>query len=240
MNLNDPFPDFANNFIIRTSYYRMSLSKREKIAILRKCKKNDTAEILDAICSHCRSQTRTVVKKDTANPHYGCIEKCCAMLYQWNMCAFCIQDTHFPVSEETRNAEVARFQRNVSRLPDDVQRYISEFIPHVFYYFSAFDAFRRNGRFFASLDKYLKLPKSTWMEAYDLVPYTKGTTKQKICDGIKEHYKSVYNYNIEFISCHQMKDRDVRNPYCCYYTDDMPDFEEIKTILTSFKKKSKK
>jgi hypothetical protein len=215
----------------------VSRTKREKKAILRKCKKTDTVEILDAICSRCHSQTRTVAKKDAANPHYGCIDKCCAMLYQWNMCTFCIQEKHFPFSEEP---EVARFQRNVSRLPDDVQRYISEFVPDLFSYLSAFDAFRRNGRFFASLDKYLKLPKSTWMEAYDLVPYTKGTTKQKICDGIKEHYKSVYNLNIKFISWHQMKDRDVWNPKYINYTDEMPDFEEIKTIFTSFKKKSKK
>lgn len=78
------------------------------------------------------------------------------------------------------------------------------------------------------------------MEAYDLLPYAKGTTKQKICDGIKKHYKSVYNRNIKFISWNQMKDRDVWNPKYIDYTDEMPDFEEIKTIFTRFKKKSKK
>jgi uncharacterized membrane protein YgaE (UPF0421/DUF939 family) len=91
------------------------------------------------------------------------------MLHQWDMCAFCIQDVHYPVSEEPekRNAEVARFQRGVSRLPDDVQRYISEFVPDIFSFVHAFGKFKRNGEFFASLEKHIKLPKSTWVKAHN-------------------------------------------------------------------------
>lgn len=142
-----------------------------------------------------------------------------------------IQEEYYPVSEEPekRNAEVARFQRGVSRLPDDVQRYISEFVPDIFSFVHAFGKFKRNGEFFASLEKHIKLPKSTWMEANkNLVLYRSYESRKKTCDEVKEGYKNTYKCANKF-NLKRIEDCDFRERH--FIIESMPGFENIHNIF---------
>ena len=180
-------------------------SKREKTAALKNCNKNGTKELVDGICSKCHIKTRTLVEKDPSNPHYGCTEKCCPLLYQWNMCTYCIQDNHFPVvkDEETRHAEVVTFQRVFSKLPEDTQHYISEYVPHIFDYVKSLNGLIRD-HLFCSLERQPKLPKSTWnlvkeklynSHAVDGINsvLTSRSTRTHIYERVRQQYKLVYN-----------------------------------------------
>jgi hypothetical protein len=243
MNLNNPSQ--YNTIYIRSSrpcgYDTLSRTKRERQAILKTCKKEGKEENLGAFCSHCRLTHRKCAKKDITNPHYGCIEKCCAMLHYWNMCTFCIQDTHYPVSEDP--TEVSRFQRGVSKLPDDVQRYISEFVPQVFSFVRSFGKLRRNGQFFASLEKHLNLPKSTWDKAhwsmivvFAAFRLSKNASRQKICDTVKHLYKEIYQINSQ-----QLREDDFwpHTPFkgIGFHSWQIQAFEEIQTLFTKKNKK---
>ena len=220
-------------------------TKREKQSILKTCKKEGKEENLDALCTHCLLKYRKCAKKDVANPHYGCIETCCVMLHYWDMCTFCIQDLHLSSTqvEEERHAEVARFQRGVSKLPDDVQRYISEFVPQVFSFVRSFGKLRRNGQFFASLEKHLNLPKSTWDKAhwsmivvFAAFRLSKNASRQKICDTVKQLYKEIYQIN-----SHQLREDDfwqhTRFKGIGFHSWQIQAFEEIQTLFTKKNKK---
>jgi hypothetical protein len=178
-------------------------TKKEKNAALKNCNKNDTKELFDGICEKCHIKTRTLVEKDPSNPHYGCTEKCCPLLYQWNMCTYCIQDTHFPVvqDEETRHAEVVTFQRVFSKLPEDTQHYISEYVPHIFAYVKSLNTLT-HGHLLCSLEKQPKLPKSTWdlvkekmynSYSFDGYSLTSRSTRKQIYERVRYQYKRAYN-----------------------------------------------
>jgi hypothetical protein len=75
---------------------------------------------------------------------------------------------HFPtllVEDETHRLRKANEFRIVfSRLPDDVKRYIGEFVPQIFE-FVQLSIQVISDPDFANLDKYAKLPKAIWLEA---------------------------------------------------------------------------
>ena len=176
-------------------------TKRAKIAALKICNKNGTKEIIDGLCSNCRIKTRNLVEKEPSNPHFGCTKECCPLLYQWNMCSYCIQDTHFPVikDENSRHSEVVTFQNVFSKLPDDIQHYIGEYVPHMFSYLKSINQLI-HGHLFCSLERQLKLPKSTWIGVMDIMQKSclgdrlkANSSRKKIFDSVKCQYKIIYN-----------------------------------------------
>ena len=232
MNLNNPSTSYSKFYSPRT--------KTKKQAELRICKKEGKEENLNAVCSYCELRNRTVEKKDVANPHYGCVEKCCRLLHYWDMCSFCIQEVHLSgsQSDEKRPTEVARFQRGVSRLPDDVQRYIGEFVPQIFSFVCSFGTLRRNGQFFASLDKYVKLPKSTWEKAhYSMITVfaafhlSKNANRQQICEAVKQLYKEFYQINSRKIREDDFWQHKLHNGIG-FHARQMRSLKEIQTIFT--------
>jgi len=202
-------------------------TKSEKQAMLRRCKDEGKEENLNAICSHCELDRRTCAKKDPANPHYGCTKKCCLMLHYWDMCSYCIEDRHpqVPVvqDEEKRHAqeftdsergskfeifrrndvgvssenEVIKFQRVFSKLPEDVQRYISEYVPQVFTFVTSINRLVR-GHW--NIERHLKLPKSVWSQVqnefanrYAVFGFaSRSSSRNQICERTKDLYKRMY------------------------------------------------
>jgi len=175
-------------------------TKPEKQAILKRCKEEGKEENLNAICSHCELDRRRVVKKDPANPHYGCTKKCCLMLHYWDMCSYCI-DARFPQVQvvedpEKRHAEVVKFQRVFSNLPEDVQRYISEYVPQVFTFVTSINRLVRGTW---NIEKHLKLPKSLWSRVqnelanrYAVFGLSSQSSRNQICERTKDLYKRMY------------------------------------------------
>jgi len=175
-------------------------TKAEKQAILRRCQKEGKEENLNALCSYCRLDRRKVAKKDAADPHYGCTNKCCPMLHYWDMCSYCIKDFHHPVvpDEEKRRTEVVKFQRVFSRLPEDAQLYISEYVPHVFAFVGSFNRVI-GSRLFGTVERQLNLPKSTWTKVqhelhnrYAVRGLTSQSSRKQICEKVKDLYKRMY------------------------------------------------
>ena len=196
MNLNNPHAFCVQVFSSETNVlghlsYR---TKAEKQAILKRCKKEGKEENLNAICSYCRFDSRKVVKKDSADPHYGCTNKCCPMLHYWDMCSHCIQDFHHPViqDEEQRHAEVVTFQRVFSNLPEDIQHYIGEFVPQMFEFIRSMN--RVIGyRLFGTVD-HLNFPKSAWKKAYQQMQQSLGGVRSKTRRDYFEEVKYLYKY----------------------------------------------
>lgn len=198
MNLNNPSALFLR---VGQGFLR-TRTKSEKQAILKRCKEEGKEENLNAVCSHCDINCRKCAKKDAANPHYGCTKKCCPMLHYWDMCTICIQDMHpqVPVDDpEKRHAKVVTFQRVFSKLPEDIQHYISEYVPQVFTFVRSFgELIRGNG--FGNIEKHLKLPKSVWSKVknelndrYVVLGLTSQSSRKQICEKTKDLYKRMYN-----------------------------------------------
>lgn len=147
---------------------RMRRTKAEKINESKRLALLGIEENLAVMCSQCQTKVRPVERKLPGEAHYGCTKKCCPLLHQWDMCKDCIVLVHFPtllVEDETHRLRKANEFRIVfSRLPDDVKRYIGEFVPQIFE-FVQLSIQVISDPDFANLDKYAKLPKAIWLEA---------------------------------------------------------------------------
>ena len=212
MNLNNPSALFLKFRLPETTVpgFLLPRTKPEKQAMLKRCKEEGKEENLNAICSHCELVRRKCAKKDPANPHYGCTKKCCLMLHYWDMCTYCIEERHpkAPVVEdsEKRHAEVVKFQRVFSKLPEDVQRYISEYVPQVFTFVRSFGELLRGNRL-GPIERHLKLPKSVWSQVQNVLidrcagfGLTSRSTRKQICERMKDIYKRMYNAQCQQIT----------------------------------------
>jgi hypothetical protein len=104
------------------------------------------------------------------------------------------------VDETVRRVEADKFQRVFSRLPEDLMRYIREYVPQIF------DCVSMSLRviedpIYGDLDKFVKLPKSIWNEVSRLMMYeyatyerlNPSTSRQKICNEVRKLYDKIYN-----------------------------------------------
>jgi hypothetical protein len=126
------------------------------------------------------------------------------MLHQWDMCEHCIVDIHGPKpvhDDQARRDEVARFHNVFSMLPDDIKKYIGEFVPLIFNYVDMVSRLVLIDRKLATLDQYVSTrPKSTWSSVSTIISkkyvlknkVNKSSSKQQICNGVKELYKKMY------------------------------------------------
>jgi hypothetical protein len=203
MNLNNPSGTTCVKIRVSNSDVPMlrlfTRTKSEKKITLEICEYIGE-ENLEAICSHCELDRRKCAKKDAANPHYGCTKKCCLMLHYWDMCSYCIEDRHTQVpvfqDEEKIRAEVVTFQRVFSKLPEDIQRYISEYVPQVFTFVTSINRIVRRHW---NIERHLKLPKSVWSEVqnvlanqYAVFGFTSRSSRNQICERTKDLYKRMY------------------------------------------------
>lgn len=222
MNLNNPSTLFLKFRLPEKTVpgFLSNRTKSQKQAMLKRCKAEGKEENLNAVCSHCEIDRRKCAKKEPANPHYGCTKKCCLMLHYWDMCTYCIEERYpqVPVIEdpEKRHAEVVTFQRVFSKLPEDVQHYISEYVPQVFTFARSFgELLRGNG--FGNIERHLKLPKSVWRKVqnelanrYVVLGLTSQSSRKQICEKTKDIYKRIYNSQ-----CQQIVEKDfwTHKPY---------------------------
>ena len=136
MNLNSSkqnhinFCFIATNTIIPNYEYT---NKPYRLFLLNNSPPNDSI-YAKYICVNCSPRKRSVAKKDPSNPHFRCIERCCTLPYHWNLCNDCIQNIYFPlkVEDPKRRKDALKFQQTFSRLPEDIQHFIREYIPNVF------------------------------------------------------------------------------------------------------------
>lgn len=147
---------------------RMRRTTAEKKAALDRLTVAGQEETLAVMCGQCQTKVRPVERKQPGDAHYGCTKKCCPLLHQWDMCKDCIVLVHFPtllVEDENRRRHKAdQFRIVFSRLPDDLQRYVGEFVPQIFE-FVRLTKMVISDPDFANFDKYAKLPKAVWHEA---------------------------------------------------------------------------
>jgi hypothetical protein len=103
-------------------------------------------------------------------------------------------------NDKTRRNEVARFHQVFSRLPDDIKKYIGEYVPLIFNYVDSITrlVFDHN---MANLDSYVStLPKSTWTAIGSIFSKTytlknkinKSSSRKQVCNGVKELYAKKY------------------------------------------------
>ena len=241
MNLNNPSALFLRVGLSETTVpgFLRTRTKSEKQALLKRFKEEGKEENLNAICSNCVIDSRKCKKKDAANPHYGCTNKCCPMLHYWDMCTICIQELHQPIVQdpETRHAEVVTFQRIFSRLPEDTQHYISEYVPQVFSFVRSFGKIlRSNG--FGTIESHLKLPKSVWSKVRNelvqrrvVIRLDSQSNRAHICEKVKEVYKKTYTAQHKPIV---EKDFWSHKPYSgnvFYHSENINALEAVHTIL---------
>ena len=125
-------------------------------------------------------------------------------MHQWNVCDHClvVTRTNFhPVKYPERQVEHLKFQSVFSRLPDDIQRYIGEFVPRVFSYVKMSGRLFKAANLFYNMERYNKLLKSLWRDSlfpdyyrmmegyYGLDKFSSGKV---ICRRLKQHYRSYY------------------------------------------------
>ena len=203
MNHNNPHALFTRVGVSETTVpeFLVHRTKAEKLEALKKCKEEGKEENLNATCSYCELDRRKVAKKYPANPHYGCIRRCCPMLHYWDMCSYCIQNVHHPIVQdaETRRTEVVKFQRVFSRLPEDTQLYIVEYVPQVFTFVRSLNRVIR-GCLFGTIERHVNLPKSTWTKVqhelqnrYAARGLISQSSRKQICAKVKDLYRLMYN-----------------------------------------------
>ena len=237
MNLNNSHALFLK---VRTPELSLLFqrTKPEKQAILKRYKEEGKEENLNAICSYCEIDSRKCAKKDPANPHYGCTKKCCPMLHYWDMCTYCIEEQHphAPIEKdsEKRHAEVVTFHRVFSKLPEDIQRYISKYVPQVFMFVTSIN---RVVRGHWNIERHLKLPKSIWSQVqnelanrYAVFGLTSRSNRNQIYEKTKDLYKRAYN-----AQCQQITEKDFwsHKPWSgVFYNMKLVDtLEAVQTIL---------
>jgi hypothetical protein len=145
------------------------------------------------ICVRCCYRKQPVVKKDPANPHYKCTRKCCPLPYHWNMCQTCINIQYHTVkvNDPTRKSEAEKFQRIFSKLPEDIQRLVGEYIPGLFSFIRESSKTLRYLKSFA-------IPHETYVHrplCYETVEHLVNTRNifAKFIDNPKEIWRLIYN-----------------------------------------------
>jgi len=185
--------------------YLSQLTRTEKKRLIKQLKSEGVEQNIIGYCSRCDLK-RPYVKKDPTNIHYNCLNSCCKMLHQWDLCKYCFQEKHelkIVPDKNTRHADTVTFQRVFSKLPGDIQKYIGEYVPLIFNYVEAISRLIFCNRKLATIEKYVKQPKLKWKPVGKLIKnYTYGckenkvyanSSRQQICNGVKEIYKRVYN-----------------------------------------------
>jgi hypothetical protein len=178
-------------------------SKQEKTRDANRHKIEGTEENIVGYCSLC-DLPRPFVSKPRSNVHYNCLKiDCCVMLHQWDICEHCMIYKHGPkvkYDDKSRLDEVARFHQVFSQLPDDVKKYVGEYVPNIFKYVERITSLVFIDRKLATLDKYVTQPKSKWSAVASLMTkkyvlknkVNKSSSRKQICAGVQELYKNVY------------------------------------------------
>lgn len=137
MNLNSNKPNHRNFCYVksRTTIPDLEYMQNKTKQILLQGANPDDQIYAKYICMNCSIRKMPIMKKDPANPHYGCIKRgCCPLPFHWNLCSTCIQNQHFSVKvdDAKRKMDAMKFQQVFSKLPEDIQNLICEYIPTVF------------------------------------------------------------------------------------------------------------
>lgn len=179
--------------------YMKCRSKKDRMAAIKKHNELGTKECIPGICSRCGDDSKTLCPKDPTNIHYNCLNKCCRLLHQWDMCESCVTYRHLKPNQRSNQSEVTKFESVFSRLPDDVKRYICEFVPAITNYItSAHMLFREYGMKYGVLEQHVKLPKEFWTNISFILNESRLyvdksiNSRKKICDFVKDKYKITY------------------------------------------------
>jgi hypothetical protein len=115
------------------------------------------------------------------------------------MCESCIHYVHIVKDQRSSQNEVATFQNVFSQLPDEIKRYIGEFVPNVFKYIEVSTRlFYSHSAKFSVLEKYAELPKPIWDQVkwiiYRACFYIPGSVRNRkqICSFVLDLYKTQY------------------------------------------------
>jgi len=218
--------------------------KAEKLRDAKQFKKLGTEENFNGYCNRCELP-RTFARKSPSNVHYNCCkQKCCIMLHQWDVCNYCLTDMHgskLTQDDQRRQDEVARFHNVFVELPDDIKKYIGEFVPLIFNYVEKVSRLVFIDRKMANLDQYLTCPKTTWKSVAEIFakkyhlknPINKTSSRQKICNAVKELYARQYSmYHTSLIEetdywTHRNSYLQVRNSTC----ELIGELEKVKLLL---------
>jgi hypothetical protein len=178
--------------------YMKCRSKRDRIAAIKRYKGFGVEETIPGICTRCEDPTKELYRKDPTNIHYNCLDKCCRLLHQWDMCKSCVVNIHLVKNHRSSHSEVVTFQRVFSKLPDDVKRYITEFVPAIATYIVSANQLFRHGNRYGRLDELSTRPKAFWNNISNTLHDSNvfmaplGNTRKKICDDVKRKYKTTY------------------------------------------------
>lgn len=178
--------------------------KAEKLRDIKQFKKLGTEENIIGYCNRCELP-RPFARKSPSNVHYNCVKRnCCVMLHQWDVCNYCLADMHGPKlthDDPQRQKEVAQFHNVFVQLPDDLKKYIGEFVPLIFNYVEKISRLVFVDRKMAYLDQYVSsCPKTTWKSIAGIIskkyvlknPINKSSSKQQIFNAFKEQYAKIY------------------------------------------------
>lgn len=187
----------------RMEPYLCRLSKTDKIRAIKKYKTLGVEEDIKGYCRRC-DLIHPFARKSPSNVHYNCeVTNCCSMIHQWDVCNYCLADIHGPKpkhDDKARRDEVARFHHVFSQLPDDLKRYVIEYVPLIFNYIDAVSRVVIHNRKLATIDTLVNtVPKTTWKMAVPLLKMynlknkaNKSSSRQQICNRVKELYKNAY------------------------------------------------
>ena len=201
----------------------ISMKRTEKILAI-KTTNADSDLYQKCICTNCPSRQNMVAKKDLRNPHYRCVKKCCPLPYHWNMCQNCIESIHLRVKTDDpkRLSDAATFQRVFSKLPEDLQKCVAEYVPDVFEFARCSGRLLldrklgQNNKFILQLAGHMKQPPDIWnlvCKALHKIHYDEGlgiATKSnsaeiEICQRLKKLYQSLYEAHLG----HVITDQDL-------------------------------
>ena len=194
-----------DNVVCRFSRYSFDKSK-----IRNRLLKLQIEEDLPAVCTNCMSSVRPVARKSPDNLHYGCIGSCCPMLHQWDLCSTCIAIKHLPVvtDEGTRRYEALKFHNVFSKLPDDIKRYVSGFVPNIFNCVRLSKTVISNPDLLTLEYRCTTYSKKVWNETMKKVykdsewdwSSNGATTRKRMYTYLKDSYEDVCKRDIEVIS----------------------------------------
>ena len=190
--------------VVQLPDYLSCRSEREKVRDIKKYIREGVEENIIGYCSRC-VLPHPFARKSRSSNHYNCLEKCCVMLHQWDVCNYCLVDMQSPQlkhDDESRRDEVARFHQVFSRLPDDIKKYIGEYVPLIFNYVEVATRLLFVDRKMANLDRYVTTrPKSTWTaigsifsKKYYFKKYkiNKSSSRLGVCNCVKGLYARKY------------------------------------------------
>ena len=197
MSSNSNFNFGTTITIITSSGSRIQLlrDRSEKKSARKYCKTYGIEERVRGLCAKCGFDRRPLAKKHETSNHYGCTRSCCPLIHQWNVCDYCLRESLNPMTPAKRKADAERFRRVFSRLPEDMQRLVEEYVPQIF------GMVRLCGRFISgcvvpSARRYLVLPKPFWTGINDLlssrVVYVETIKRESICDALQKQYGEFY------------------------------------------------